>query len=212
MPVLWTAVLWQDDIDKVEHTQLGLARLVWQYRGSQSRVQGLLETYLDGLQMIEDTAYDVHVGRWPLTAIGEQLDVIGRVVGQPRNGLIDDQYRLLILGRILVNRSNGTIPEAFAILAAVGVTETIHAAVFHPDEVELSITGVEYGNIIGELMQDWMSGGFRLHWVWSDEKEADTFAFSDTLGADEINASGGFGDIGGVLQTTGGYMSGGTET
>jgi hypothetical protein len=42
------------------------------------------------------------------TAVGEQLNVIGRLVGQPRNGLGDDDYRRYCRARVATNRANGT--------------------------------------------------------------------------------------------------------
>jgi hypothetical protein len=49
------------------------------------------------------------------TAVGDQLDVVGRIVGQPRDGRTDALYRPALYARIIVNKSSGTIEELLAI-------------------------------------------------------------------------------------------------
>ncbi len=80
------------------------------------------------LQMVEDNtiaaasmigAFDVN------TAIGNQLDVVGLIVGQPRNigvpitgassVLDDDHYRLVLKARTARNNWDGTIPSIYEI-------------------------------------------------------------------------------------------------
>lgn len=49
-------------------------------------------------------------------AIGAQLDLLGRIVGEQRRGAGDEPYRNRIRVRVLINRSNGRIPEVLEIL------------------------------------------------------------------------------------------------
>lgn len=60
---------------------------------------------------------------------GFQLDVIGKIVGQPRAGLDDPTYRLILRGKIRANRSQGTPEDLYAVLvAAFGVgTQAVYA-------------------------------------------------------------------------------------
>jgi hypothetical protein len=171
-------------------------------------MQALLDAWMQQADSIENAALEVYVGRWPLTAIGEQLDVLGRIVGQPRGGRTDAVYRLWILARILVNRSNGKQEELFDILEVLGVTTDILYGDYYPAEVYVSIVDEDNGDDIGQLLQEYKPAGVTLMVVWSSETEANTFAIGDTLGADEVNATGGFGDLTGATQTTGGYFSG----
>jgi hypothetical protein len=208
MPATWTAVLWADDIEDFDHETLGQARLIWQYRGDQPRVQAWLATFLAQLQSIEDVSLEVLVGRWPLTAIGAQLDDLGKIVGQDRLGMTDDQYRLFILARILINRGNGRIEEINDILAILGAP-VINSVEFFPAELRFSIAGIAEGSLIGSLIGEAKAGGVTLRWVWSDEAEEDTFQMAATIGADDTNVKSGFGDLTEATQTTGGYWSGG---
>ena len=68
------------------------------------------KTYLKQLQDLEDAIFEVILGRILDNAIGVQLDIIGKLVGQPRTDASDDRYRTLISARIRINRSSGT-PE-----------------------------------------------------------------------------------------------------
>jgi len=45
--------------------------------------------------------------------------VIGKLVGQPRNGLVDNDYRRFVRARIATNRSSGTSEEALNIARLV---------------------------------------------------------------------------------------------
>ena len=58
-------------------------------------------------QALEDAAQGLLALLNLTDAIGAQLDLIGRIVGQPRAGLDDDTYRLYLQARIAANRSDG---------------------------------------------------------------------------------------------------------
>jgi len=205
MTATWTATLWYDDIAPDDHPETGLARLIWQYRGSQPRIQAFLRILLDQLQSIEDVSMDVLAGIWPLTAIGEQLDTLGVIVGQGRGTLTDDEYRIIILGRIFVNLMDGTLEEFLKLLEIVGVTEQIYADEAYPCFFRLDATGMTHGEIIGSLVLDGAPAGVDLLWIYSNLPETDTFAMSNVAGADQASVLGGFADL---LGAVGGRMSG----
>lgn len=50
---------------------------------------------------------------------GVQLDAIGLIVGQARNGLDDATYRLYLKARIVANRSTGSPEEIYAVFRAL---------------------------------------------------------------------------------------------
>jgi hypothetical protein len=208
MVATWSATLWYDDIEPVTHATLGLARMLWQYRSEQPRLQGFLEAFLNDCQSIEDVTLQVLTGRWPLTAIGVQLDTLGKIVGQERGTLTDDQYRLYILARIMVNKGNGRVEELIDICEILGC-ETIYVDE-GTAEIRIDVSGVTDGNLIGDLISDAKAGGVRLTWIWNAQDDTDCFQMASTLGADDTDATTGFGDLTGATQTTGGYFSGTT--
>jgi len=208
MPLTWDFTLWLDDVQTVDHTELGVNRLIWQYRGSQPRMQAWLSTYLDSYQTLEDTAIQVLANRWPLTAVGVQLDTLGEIVGQARGTLTDDQYRLFILARILVNKSIGRVADLGTIATVLGF-DPIDIWEHSPGEVHVSVAGADFGELVIELLADAKAGGVMLRFTFSDEDEGDVFQMSNTLGADDTSITSGFGDLGETTQNTGGYFSGG---
>jgi len=190
---LWTATLWLDDISQETHSATGLARLIWQYRGDQPRMQAWLEAFLDQVQSVEDVAFACLTDVWPLTAEGDQLDVIGNIVVQPRGELTDDPYRLAILGRIFVNLGDGQLPQFYELLDILGLLEDARAYDFWPAAVEVSAVLVEYPDVVGDLVGDLGPGGVLLFFVHSDVADDETFQTSATLGADDIDADTGLG-------------------
>lgn len=208
MTTTWSTTLWLDDVDEIPVKEIGLAEMLPQYRGDQPRLQGALEALLDQIEGAQTVTLQVLANRWPLTAVGDQLDTIGRIVMQPRGELTDDQYRLFILARILVNRASGTIEELIEILERVGVSD-MKISEFYPAELRISIADFDYGELIGELISEAKGGGIIFRWVWNEEEDDDVFQFAATLGADDADTDSGFGDLTEATQTTGGYWSGG---
>ena len=199
----WTATLWLDDIQPVYHRELGLGRLLAQYRGDQPRLQGALGAFLDGLQSIEDVAFEVLVGRWPLTAVGVQLDNLGGIVGQLRGDLTDDEYRVFILGRIFVNKATGTIPDFVELLPILGCGPS-ELRDMYPAALEVSATECDYPDQVWELLHTMKAAGVQLHFLHSAYLENELFTTSSTLGADELDAARGLRSLPGVLPVTGG--------
>jgi hypothetical protein len=76
-------------------------------------ILGLVKPFQDALDSIES----LHYGRYVDQANGETLDIIGQLVGQPRNGLDDENYRPWIKVRIHLNNCSGTPDSVLTILA-----------------------------------------------------------------------------------------------
>ncbi|MFB6375289.1 MAG: hypothetical protein ABEN55_19700 [Bradymonadaceae bacterium] len=81
--------------------------LLSQYQ--QPRIQKLIRSMIGdaGVKELEVDFGDLHDYHVIENAQGEQLDQWGRVVGQPRGGLDDAEYRGFIQARILANQSEG---------------------------------------------------------------------------------------------------------
>lgn len=101
------------------------------------------------VQALEDAIRDCYT----ITSIddseGAQLDVLGRLVGEPRYGRADDVYRLYIRAKVRANKSSGTMADLYAVLRAMfgqsleatitpappaGIIVTIAAPALNPDE------------------------------------------------------------------------------
>ena len=96
------------------HVVDGLANLLSQFSGK-PRLTALVTAALEEVQRLENVAWDVYEGRLIENAVGHQLDVIGEIVGFPRNGLGDDEYRRIIQTAIQLNRHDGQADNALFI-------------------------------------------------------------------------------------------------
>jgi hypothetical protein len=130
----------------------------------------------------------------PLYGIGRgvQLDVIGRIVGQPRGGISDEVYRPYLRARIRTNRSSGSPDDLYAVFVALfGVTgsATILPAppaglIFRVDNPGLSVAE---DAALFAFLRAAKDGGVRLYIETQPADDAHTFCFDGGAGL-------GFGD------------------
>lgn len=122
------------DITLIEdHVEQAQARLVDQFRTA-DRLRALIECLVQPIQDIEDALNDVRTQRSIDTAEGVQLDELGAIVGQLREGRTDDVYRIWISARIIANRATGKADDSLKVMklidsnAASNLTEYFPAA------------------------------------------------------------------------------------
>lgn len=96
------------------HTDQALARLCQQFVG-QPNIAALLTALTGTVQDVETALWQLLTERSVDTAVGVHLDAIGAIVGQDRNGLIDEDYRRYVRARIATNKSRGTIGDVLRI-------------------------------------------------------------------------------------------------
>jgi hypothetical protein len=101
-----------------DHVERGQRLKLAQFRGKPN-LEGLISPWLEQVQELEDVLYALLVERWLPNAVGYQLDVLGRIVGQRRGDRDDETYRLWIAARAMVNRSSGLPEQLYAIMRKV---------------------------------------------------------------------------------------------
>lgn len=151
----------------LDHAARALALLPSQFAGA-TKLRALITAFADAAQDIEDDTWACIEDRMLDTAEGAQLDQYGRVLGQPRDGLSDDDFRALLGIRILANRSNG---QADIILRVV-------AGLLDRDRLSM---GVEY--------RQQGTAEYRLDWEADDATSADRLALIVKI-LDEITPAG----------------------
>jgi hypothetical protein len=102
----------------LDHQERAVARLTQQFRDGAS-VPNLVRALTGGLQEIEDAVHAIRASRAIGIATGAQLDLIGRIVGQPREGRGDDVYRIWLRARVRLNRSSGTPEDLLSVFASI---------------------------------------------------------------------------------------------
>lgn len=101
-----------------DHTAQALNRLCQQFR-DQDNISALLTALTGTVQEAETALWQLFTERSVDTATGVHLDAIGKVVGQERASLIDEDYRRYIRARIATNRSRGTLGDVLRIALLV---------------------------------------------------------------------------------------------
>jgi len=97
-----------------DHVTQAIARLHEQHKGK-TNIEALLTCLVAPMQDIEDALFQLLTERTIDTAIGVQLDIIGKLVGEPRNGLSDDDYRRHVRARISVSRSKTRVADLIVV-------------------------------------------------------------------------------------------------
>ncbi len=146
-----------------EHVLQSLARLIAQYV-DKPRMEALTAIYAEQVQDLEDAWWELATERFVDTAVGVQLDILGVIVGQDRNGLDDDTYRALIRARIKANNSDGTIPAIYGVaLAAAGGSWLIEYIPYYPASFVLQFDqALPFDeSIVNRLIRDATLGGAR---------------------------------------------------
>lgn len=189
-----------------DHVESGLGLLIEQYK-NKPRIAALIASELNQIQDLEDAIWDVLISRLLDTATDAQLVTLGSIVGQdPIDGEDDDLFRLRIYTRIRANRSNGHPDDVIAVclLALEGVAtdwtyDDIYPASFIVEVMEPIST--QMAILVAEFMRAAKAPGVGGSLHYSDEDEADTFAFAtgDTweddaargMSGDDIDGAGG---------------------
>lgn len=101
-----------------EHVETALSRILYQFK-EKPKFEAFITAFVQQFQDIEDVIGQLLTDRQIDTATGENLNVLGRIVGQPREGRTDADYRLWIKARIQINKSSGTTEEIYNVLKLI---------------------------------------------------------------------------------------------
>lgn len=93
-------------IREQHHTTNALARLISQFR-DKLVIEGLVKAFAAEVQEIEDVLWQIFDAFLLNNAVGQQLQTLGKLVGEPPLGRPVDEYRMAIRLRIRANRSKG---------------------------------------------------------------------------------------------------------
>lgn len=111
-----------------DHQARALATLLSQWGGA-VKLKALLAALIERVQELDDDAWAMIAGRMLATAEGAQLDILGQIVGQRREGLADDDFRRLIEVRIQANLARGRVTALLQIASTlVGAPVTYRQA------------------------------------------------------------------------------------
>jgi len=190
----------------------GLNRLISQY-SAKTRIRAYLASFLSQVQDVEDALLQVLSIIQDLgSQVGAQLDLIGRLVGQKRNGLSDADYLSWIRAKILVNRSAGRPDDVLRVLALTVPNvrtnlEFFPAAYLIKLAGALTIDPVPLAALLGQVRGVGINGQM----LYSLADDTDTFTFADADVEQASTAQGWSDDPGPDWEATG-TMTGGLPT
>jgi hypothetical protein len=152
----------------------------------------LAAVYLQEFQNVENAAFGVIYGRFLKYAVGSVLDELGDLVGQVRESLSDNEYRVAIGLKILANASSGT-PEdilAIAAIAAQNFTADNNGKVGYQEAPIMSwqveIYNLLYPAVLEPLLNEARAIASRGNFIWStwpdDLDDIPTSVYDPALG------------------------------
>ncbi len=100
------------------HVEEGISHLT-EYFKHGPRNQAILTGLLAQVQEVEDVVWETSQAFLLDTAEGDQLDLLGTLVGEGRQDRTDSEYRAAIRVRILVNKSEGLPEQLLEILEGI---------------------------------------------------------------------------------------------
>jgi hypothetical protein len=169
-----------------DHAARALARLAQQFKGK-PKIAAVLDALNAQTQAAEDALYQLFSERAIDTAAGAQLDVLGRILGQPRESATDPEYRVRLRARMIARRSSGTIPEILAVFRALLPTADLELTPGYPAGFSLTVGGVAIPSSLVALYAAFLktarAAGVYAVLEWFQGTEAGTFttALSTTL-------------------------------
>ena len=101
-----------------DHIERGLALIVSQFQAA-AQLRAVVRGILGEVQLAEDTLLDLATNLTVDAATGAQLELLGRLLGERRDGLADSAYRRYLRARMMIRLSEGTIDEILEIASTL---------------------------------------------------------------------------------------------
>ncbi len=192
--------------DKItNHHARALARLAEQFKNKPA-LAALLGVFDYQVQLLENAFYDVMIFRRLSEAEGEQLDVIGRIVGQDREASDDDEYRLRLAARIRANLSTGSAESIYAVFHILLPDSQLALTPLYPAAFDFEIVDVidpTLQPLYLRFLQDTKAAGVGAQLITSEFAMDMMFTFDDADDP-EPDVDLGYSD---TDQLTGGYLA-----
>lgn len=169
--------------------------------GDQTLFSKFLQAFAAQVQNLENAIDDIRLLRRLTVAADAQLDSLGEIVGETRQGKTDTNYRTAIIAKIQMNASCGEPERIIAALKALtGATDVKYSEIY-PATIYINFSSDTTVNELYNYLQRLCPTGVRLILTQSDEDGAFTLSSS---GVSETSTTEGFANL---AQTTGGKLS-----
>lgn len=172
------------------------ARLYWQFRGK-PKFQAWVDMVARQFQDIED-AFQSLLGMPSINdSIGDQLDNLGRWVGQPRGGVDDATYRLYLRARIVANKSGGKSEDIYRVFSLLYPGATLYLRSGGVKSFYIRVSGITLTRqqaLVGQqFLGDAKEAGARASMIWQESPTAALFTLDNGPGFDSGVFTGALG-------------------
>jgi hypothetical protein len=193
---------------KTDYTSEALSRLLSTLQGDDA-IDGLIASFVDRCQELEDVGYEIIVQRDIDAATGARLDRIGAIVGVARGGREDAAYRLRIRAESAILNSDGLAEDLITILGLllalegppfdVELSEAFpKAVILRPRNAAIAMTDTELDGVLN-LLRRAVSGGTDIELVYSQSEASDANIFHLSPVTDTTQNSQTYGTENGSL-------------
>jgi hypothetical protein len=185
---------------ETEHVAKALARFVEQFKNAEN-LREMVSALASPLQDVDTALYQLYTQRWVDSAEGKQLDNLGAIVGQEREGRDDVEYRLWIKARVFANRANGHPDDTLRILELIQPDADYEVEPTYPATYLVHVyNATAPAQSIYNILRLAKPAGVRMN-LLSDADDSTSFAFSDSGSLETGDNDRGFAND---AQTTGG--------
>ena len=149
-------------------------------KGDPSIISRLVRVLVNQLQDVEYASYKTKTLTTLSFATGAQLDGIGEIVGEDRNGRDDAEYKEAIYFRIFANAGNGEPEVLITALRFITKSISISYREIHPAKAILSYEGSSIPAGLADFMQRLAPAGVKV--ITEVESGSDSFIYDSTIG------------------------------
>ncbi len=183
----------------IVHRNEALARTIEEWK-TDPVLGALRDVVMREVQAAENAAFQVKLSKFLDDAFGESLNVLGRIVGEGRDGRDDPSYRVRIRARIRINSSFGHADDILEMLALLDPA-TFYYTATPPAAFTIGMSAApsgfasatEMASLIGECSAAGVGGILAM-----PTTDVDGFILGDSSGGPLETT---WGDAGGSLDT-----------
>ena len=151
-------------VQQTGHAAAALSLLPGQFENSsnlRALISALVGTAVPAtwtIQELENVLFELLDDRWLATAGGEQLDALGRVLGESRLSAVDAEYRDALYLRVLINVSEGEPERLVEVLDRLADPAAVHLTQKPPAAVYLVAITMTKDDILGRTQEAALAG------------------------------------------------------
>jgi hypothetical protein len=194
-----------------DHASEAESRLLAQFDDS-AKLHALVRALVSPLQQLEQDAFGVIAAFDLATVQGAQLDAVGGLVGEARQGRADAHFRAYVQARVLSNSADGTASTLYQIARTLlgdnALTlrlvplppahydfEVAASALQLPWDDALSVSPEQVARTLADCLFLATSLGVSLTLFYQYTPDADTFLFASAGDAEEDDVARGLSDV-----------------